>query len=115
MTLLPILERELRIRARSRANYWGRLTVAAAAVFVCAPPLIWSMPFATPGQIGRSAFDGVVGAAFLLCCAACVITCDTISSERREGTLGLLLLTRVRHIDVLLGKFASSGLTSVLS
>ena len=89
--------------------------VGAAGVFVCAPPLIWSMPFATQGQIGQSAFGGLVGAAFLLCCAACLVTCDTISSERREGTLGLLLLTRVRHIDVLLGKFASSGLTSVLS
>ena len=115
MTFLPILERELRMRARSQASYWGRVMVGVAGVFVCAPPLIWSMPFATPGQIGHGAFDGVVGAAFLLCCAACVITCDTISSERREGTLGLLLLTRVRHIDVLLGKFASSGLTSLVS
>jgi hypothetical protein len=42
------------------------------------------------------------------------LTADTISSERREGTLGLLLLTRVRYFDVLLGKFASSGLACLL-
>jgi hypothetical protein len=72
--------------------------------------LIWSGPFTAPGTIGRDAFNGLVAAAFLLCCAACVLTADTISSERREGTLGLLLLTRVRHFDVMVGKFASSGL-----
>ena len=115
MTVLPILERELRMRARSRGNYWARFIVAAAGVFVCAPPLVWFMPFTTPGQIGHGVFESVIGAAFLLCCAACLVTCDTISSERREGTLGLLLLTRVRHLDVLLAKFASSGLTSLLS
>src|SRR5689334_18383295 len=115
MIFFPILERELRMRARSRGNYWGRFSMAVAGVFICAPPLIWSLPFVTPGQIGHGVFDGLVGVAFLLCCAASLATCDTISYERREGTLGLLLLTRVKHIDVLLGKFSSSGLTFLLS
>jgi len=110
MTFLPILERELRVRARSPANYWGRFAMAAAGILVCAPSLMLEGPFTTPGDIGRGAFNNLVSAAFLLCCAACVLTSDTISSERREGTLGLLLLTRVRNFDVLLGKFASSGL-----
>jgi hypothetical protein len=114
MTFLPILERELRVRARSRAHYWGRLAVAAAGVMVCVPPLIWSGPLMSPGATGRGAFNGLVSACFLLCCAGCLFTADTISVERREGTLGLLLLTRVRHLDVLLGKFASSGLTCLL-
>src|SRR5262249_8245796 len=107
-------ERELRVQARSRGNYWGRFAVAAVGVLVCAPPLLWSGQFVTPGTIGRGAFYGLVGAAFLLCCVACLLTADTISSERREGTLGLLLLARVRHFDVLLGKFVSSGLASLL-
>jgi len=115
MTFLPILERELRIRARTRANYWGRLMVGTAAIVACAPPLIWSASFTPAAQAGQGAFGALVSAAFLLCCAACLVTCDTISSERRDGTLGLLLLTRVKHLDVLLGKFASSGLTSLLS
>jgi ABC-type transport system involved in multi-copper enzyme maturation permease subunit len=59
-------------------------------------------------------FDGLVGATFVLCCAACLLTADTISAERREGTLGLLLLTAVKPLDLLLGKFASSGLACLL-
>jgi len=113
MTFLPILERELRVRARSPANYWGRFGMAAVGVLVCAPTLMLSEPFSGPGTTGRGAFIGLVSAAFLLCCAACILTADTISSERREGTLGLLLLTRVRSLDVLLGKFASSGLAGL--
>lgn len=110
MTFLPIVQRELRVRARSAANYWARFSIAAVGMLVCTPPLLWSGPFIQPADIGRSAFTGLIGAAFLLCSAACLITADAISSERREGTLGLLLLTRVRHLDILLGKLASSGL-----
>jgi hypothetical protein len=83
-------------------------------MLACAPLLLWSGPFVAPGTIGRSAFDGLVSAAFLLCCMACLLTADAISGERREGTLGLLLLTRVKHLDLLLGKLASSGLASGL-
>src|SRR5208337_1969356 len=115
MTLLPILERELRTRARSQGNYWGRFTVVAVGLLVSLPPLLWSGRFVGLAMNGREAFDGLVAAAFLLCCAACLLTADTISGERREGTLGLLLLTRVRYFDVLAGKFASSGLTCLLS
>jgi ribosomal protein L40E len=113
MTFLPILERELRVRARNPASYWARFGMAAVGLLVCAPTLMLSGPFTAPGTSGRGAFHGLVSAAFLLCCAACIFTADTISSERREGTLGLLLLTRVRNFDVLLGKFASSGLASL--
>ena len=63
-----------------------------------------------PPIASRGAFHGLVGAAFLLCCGACLLTADAISRERREGTLILLLLTRVSRWDVLLGKFASNGM-----
>lgn len=114
MTSWPILERELRVWARRRVTYWGRLAVVAAGILVVAPALLWSASFVAPRETGRSAFDGLVSAAFLICCMACLLTSDAISSERREGTLGLLLLTRVNYLDLLLGKLASSGLASVL-
>jgi hypothetical protein len=63
--------------------------------------------------MGRSLFDGLVNAAFLLSCGGCLLTADIISSERREGTLGLLLLTRVKAFDVLVGKLVSAGLPSL--
>jgi ABC-type transport system involved in multi-copper enzyme maturation permease subunit len=115
MTFLPILQRELRVRARNPAQYWGRLAVAAIGVLVSVPPLIWSGVFMRQGTIGRGAFHGLVSSAFMLCCAACLLTADSISRERREGTLGLLLLTRVKHLDILVGKFGSSGLASLLA
>ena len=37
---------------------------------------------------------------------------DAISSERREGTLGLLFLTRLKGADVVLGKLTSTLLRS---
>src|SRR5579859_2768653 len=115
MTFLPIVQRELRVRARSRANYLGRVAMGAVAVLVCVPPLVWSAPFTTAAMTGRAAFEGLVSAAFLLCCSACLLTADTISAERRQGTLELLLLTRARYFDVLLGKFASNSLTCLLA
>jgi len=113
MTVLPILERELRLRARSPASYWTRLGLAAVGLLVALPPLTWAAPsFSTPASIGRGVFNAIISAGFVVSCVACLLTSESISAERREGTLGLLLLTRVRHFDVLLGKFASSGMTA---
>jgi len=41
---------------------------------------------------------------FVLACAACALTADTLSGESREGTIGLLFLTDLRSWDVTLGK-----------
>src|SRR5437867_7526419 len=103
MTLLPVIERELRVRARNRATYWTRFAAALLGTLICLPPLMLSGPFSSSVVTGKSVFNGVWGAAFILCCFACLFTADVISAERREGTLGLLFLTRVRTLDVLLG------------
>ena len=113
MTVLPIIERELRVRARSRAVYWTRFAVALAGMLVCLPQLMGSGPFWAPTNLSRSLLNGLVCTAFLLSCGACLLTADVISAERREGTLGLLLLTRVTTFDVLLGKLGSAALTSL--
>jgi hypothetical protein len=70
---------------------------------------MWDTPLG-PAEVGKGAFTALVSAGFLLCCGACLLTADVISSERREGTLILLFLTRVKAFDVLLGKLASAGL-----
>jgi hypothetical protein len=113
MTFLPILERELRVRARSRGTYWSRFAVALVGLLVWLPQLMWSGPLGFLGAMGPALLNAVVSAAFVVSCAACLLTADVISSERREGTLGLLLLTRVRAFDVLVGKLGSAGLTSL--
>lgn len=112
MTCLPIVERELRRRARSGATYWTRFAVGFAGVVVCVQSM-GSTPLGLQSGVGKLVFNGIVGAAFLLSCGACLLTADAISVERREGTLGLLFLTRVRALDVLVGKLGSVGLVSL--
>ncbi len=110
MTLLPILTRELRARSRNRATYWTRFAVGVVGVIVCLPQLLGVASGSTPSSVGRYVFNGLLTAAFLLSCFACLFTIEAIHSERKEGTLGLLFLTRVRALDVLLGKLASVGI-----
>ncbi len=113
MNALPIIERELRVRARSRATYWTRFAVALMGGVVWLPQLAWSGWLGAPGALGQGLLSAVVSAGFLLSCAACLLTADVIISDRRDGTLGLLLLTRVSAFDVLVGKLGSAGLTSL--
>jgi len=113
MLVLPIIEREMRVRARKPAIYWARFGVAGAALLICLPAV--AMGLAMGVSSGKYLFNSMVVAGFVLCSAACLLTSDAVSSERREGTLGLLLLTKTRDFDVLLGKFCSNGLTSLLA
>jgi len=112
MIVLPILERELRVRARHRATYWVRFAVALLGVLICLQSM-GATGFSTPVMMGRYIFNGIVGAALFVSLSACVFSADAISAERRDGTLGLLFLTRVRVLDVLLGKIGSIGITSL--
>jgi hypothetical protein len=68
---------------------------------------------ANVSQKGAMTFQGLVATAFVLCCFSGFLTVDQISRERREGTLGLLFLTRVRVMDVLVGNFGAAGIASL--
>jgi hypothetical protein len=113
MTLLPIIQRELLVRGRSRGSRDLRLGVALMGLLICLPLWIFPSSFGTPSTVGRLIFSSLVGAAFILCCAGCLLTADAVGSEQREGTLGLLFLTRVKAPDVLLGKLGSHGLSAL--
>ncbi len=113
MTVLPIIERELRVRARGRATYWSRVVVALIGALLCVQQLIVSSPLGTPAVAGRHVFHDMVAVAFWLSCGACLLAVEAINSERREGTLGLLFLTRVQGFDVVAGKLVSVGATSL--
>ena len=113
MTLLPILHRELRARARGRATYWARFAVGLLGLLICLPETFFAGSFGLGSSSGGRVFNGVISTAFLLSCSACLLAADAISAERREGTLGLLFLTRIKSLDVLLGKLSSVGITSL--
>lgn len=109
---MPILGRELLLRSRGQANYWTRFCVALAGILISVQSMQSSV-LGNPAAMGRFVFNGIVGAAFLVSCSACLLTADAISGEWREGTLGLLFLTRVKVLDVLLGKLGSIGLAAL--
>ena len=109
MTLLPIVERELREGARRKSTRYIRLVVAAVALLMGLFQIVFIPFFQFGGSTsGSTAFAFMTGYAFVLCLLAGIfVTADCLSEEKREGTLGLLFLTDLRGYDVVLGKLAS--------
>lgn len=109
MALPPLVLRELYQAPRRR---WGmRLRTASAAVSMgCS---IWAMLVwgPTSGNLGARLFAAeAYGAAAVAILAGLFLAADSLSRERREGTLGFLFLTHLSARDVVWGKFASAGL-----
>ncbi len=111
MQLPPIIVREFKVRSRGAGVFWIRIVAALLGLLACLP--MFTMGDYPGRDLGRYGFNSVVTTGFLLCCAACLLTADLLSSERREGTLGLLLLTPVRAFDVVVGKLGSVAIVAV--
>ena len=97
--------------ARRRSTYGLRLLVALAAFSLT----LWICTLAVrgrpPTELGKSLFGVLTILAFAYCLLiGPFLTTDTISSEKREGTLGLLFLTDLNSFDVVLGKWAATSL-----
>jgi alpha-tubulin suppressor-like RCC1 family protein/ABC-type transport system involved in cytochrome c biogenesis permease component len=109
MTLLPIVERELRVAARQRATYRVRLAIALGALFVGA--IVFVLTFGLPAEVtGRHIFEWLSGVLFVYCLAyGRRSTADCLSQEKRDGTLGLLFLTDLKGHDVVLGKVVATS------
>jgi ABC-type transport system involved in multi-copper enzyme maturation permease subunit len=113
MTFLPIVERELRVSARRGSTYWSRAGVAAAALilFGAIIGLASLQRSGLAGQLGPILFGIFSWLSFIAVCAAGVfLTSDSLSEEKREGTLGLLFLTDLRGYDVVFGKLLATSL-----
>lgn len=110
MTFLPIVERELRVAARKRFTYWGRFSAAALALLIFGGMQTMSLMAPPSGgpSIGWIQFQIMKWFCFVIASlAGLFLTADTLSEEKREGTLGLLFLTDLRGYDVVLGKLIS--------
>ncbi len=106
---LPIVARELRVASRRRFTYRVRMAVAllGAAQLILAA----SIPVSSP-EAGRLIFWITSGLMILVCGGAgLLLTADSISREKREGTLGLLFLTRLGGADIVLGKLAAGAVS----
>ena len=110
MTFLPIVERELRVAARRRGAYRSPARRTTAALGVGA----WIMLVSggQDQQIGPTLFVSLAGLLFFYTALGAQLTCDCLSVEKREGTLGLLFLTDLRGYDVVLGKLAATSINA---
>lgn len=113
----PVVHREFLVRSRARITYWLRLGAAGAAFGVFVIAVIYSRFLATGTAIGLS--NGAGWFAFLSWCLwiFCLAegvrqSFDMLSGEKREGTIGLLFLTRMRGFDVVLGKVSAGFIAS---
>jgi hypothetical protein len=102
----------LRVASRDSRTY--RTRVAALGVGLV---IVGFFTFFTrgddlsPAEFGRWIFAPLGTLAFYMALLAGVAaTSDSISREKREGTLGLLFLTDLKGMDVVLGKLFSRGL-----
>jgi len=111
MRFLPIVDRELRVAARRRGAHGLRLLAALAALAIITWLCLRPEPGRPPTALGQSLFTSLSIMAFAYCLLiGPFITADCISSEKRDGTLGLLFLTDLRSIDVVLGKWVAASM-----
>src|SRR5262245_48532156 len=111
--MLPIVARELRVGARRRGTYWTRVGASLLAMLT----MLWLLIVAAAGSAvagqGKLLFEVLSSFAFAFALLVGVrLTSDCLSSEKREGTLGLLFLTDLKGYDIVFGKLASSSLAS---
>jgi ABC-type transport system involved in multi-copper enzyme maturation permease subunit len=103
MNVRPLIVRELRAESRRTSNYWLRALAAGllTALFVWS---VWSFR-GDPGSLGLFLFSmlstGMVLGVLIIVSA---LSADSISREKREGTLGLLFLTPLGSRDIVIGK-----------
>jgi ABC-type transport system involved in multi-copper enzyme maturation permease subunit len=111
MTVLPVIEREMRTQARLGFTYVLRVIGATALLLLCA--YVFSQ-IGFSQQIGGMLF-GILNAALLISIWVLVpLSCaDCISRERREGTLGLLFLTPLKAREIVLSKGIVHGLRAM--
>lgn len=113
MTFLPVVQRELRVASRLRWTYWGR-SLAALVAIVAGTWIYLVERDGSVSNLGFVLFCVLSGLVFAYCLfAGMMYTSDTVSSEKREGTLGLLFLTDLRGYDVILGKLAASSVAVI--
>src|SRR6478736_1034059 len=114
MTFLPIVDRELRLAARRPGTYWMRFWAAFVFAAICLGMLIATRRSQSPAALGKMMFTVLTWSTFACCLMAGIrFTADSLSEEKREGTLGLLFLTNLRGYDVILGKLIGTSVRSV--
>jgi ABC-type transport system involved in cytochrome c biogenesis permease component len=121
MTVGPVIVRELRSQARQPLTYWLRVVAAGAAFGMLGFVLLqmyraevmWAATARGALASGANPFSGFGALLFgqlnatifvCNCLLAPLLTADCISREKREGTFGLLFLTKLNAAGIVFGK-----------
>lgn len=111
MTFPPILDRELRAATRARATYLTRVIAGLGALLLSCWMILTVSHLMAPERLGASMFRALTYPAFFGCLFAGVfLTADSLSEEKRNGTLGLLFLTSLTGREIVLGKLIVTSL-----
>src|SRR5678809_1742237 len=111
MIAYPIFKRELGRTARKPLLYWLRLGSVLIAVLAGVFLLKGGHTWPSGSALGRELFERVTWPAFGLCLLSGVLlSSNLLCEERREGSLSLLFLTRLKGFDVIIGKLGAVGL-----
>jgi ABC-type Na+ efflux pump permease subunit len=111
---LPIVERELRRATRQPRTYWARVTASTLAAVAAIVSFQSLSTWTAAASNGRALFGLISAMAFWSCLFAGVFTTALpLVDEKKQGTLGLLLLTPLRAYDIVVGKMAAVSLNLV--
>ena len=108
MTFLPVAARELLVASHSP---WLRRLRILSAVAAAGLSRFFLIAHVAPGSRfgGGEFFNTLNGVAFLgALFSGVALTADSISSERRAGTLGFLFLTDLSGFDIVTRNLASA-------
>src|SRR6266702_519859 len=111
MIVLPVISRELRASARQSFTYNLR-TLGVAALLLAS--LFFGINHGFGPTMGGQLFGSLHFTLFwAIWILVPLLTADCISRERREGTLGLLFLTRLNAQDIVAAKGLAQGLRAL--
>src|ERR1043166_7386622 len=111
MTLLPVIARELRTSARHPFTYYLR-GLGAGALLVASG--LFGLQHSFGPTLGGLLFGNLHFTLFwAIWILVPLLTVDCLSRERREGTLGLLFLTRLHASDIVAAKGLVHGLRAL--
>src|SRR6478735_3846447 len=113
MRFLSVADRELRAAARRSATYYVRW-ITGVGFFVLLVWLLWVFDAFTNQRVVPDVLQVFAVMIFFYCLIiGTARTADCLSSEKREGTLGLLYLTNLNSAEIVAGKLCSNALATV--
>lgn len=111
MSLLPVIERELRASARHPFTYYLR-SIGTGALLLAS--LVFGLQEGFDSNLGGKLFGYLHFTMFYaIWILVPLLAADCISRERREGTLGLLFMTGLCGPDIVLAKSLAHGLRAL--